>query len=57
MNVNEMHTDQLQGGEVTFPPQVFGHAWSHSCQAVIHVHHDMDEGVNQTYQESCRQTL
>lgn len=57
LNVTHMltkeHTDQLQNGEVALPPEVFGHAWSKSCQSVVQIHHYMDQGVDQTNQESC----
>lgn len=54
MNVSEGHsdTDQLQGSEVAFPPEVFGHARPQSCQTIVHIHHYVDQGVDQTNQKS-----
>lgn len=51
----QAHTDQLQRGEVVLPPEVFGHAGSQSCQAVVQIHYYMDQGVDQTNQESYAQ--
>lgn len=46
--------DQLNGGEVLLPPQVFLVFWAHSTQSVVRVHND----VNNTVEESmeCSQT-
>lgn len=49
-------TDQLQGGEVAFPPEVLGHARAKSCQAVVQIHRYMDQGVDETNQESYGRT-
>lgn len=46
--------DQLNGGEVLLPPQVFLVFWAHSTKSVVCVHND----VNNTVEESmeCSQT-
>lgn len=45
---------QLQGRQVFLPPQVLLHVRADGSQAVVRVHHDMDEGVDQADEERCR---
>lgn len=45
---------QLQGCEVFFPPQVLLHVGADGSQAVVGVHDDVDEGVQQADEERCR---
>lgn len=42
---------QLQRRDVFLPPQVFLHVWADSCQAIVRVHHDVDEGVHHADEE------
>jgi len=35
----------LESGQVLLPPEEWLHLWTHRCQKIIHVHHDVDEGV------------
>lgn len=42
---------QLQCGEVAFPPQIFLHVRTQSCQAVVRIHDDVYEGVEQADEE------
>lgn len=44
---------QLQGREVSLPPQVLLHVGADGCQAVIRVHDYVDEGVCQADEERC----
>lgn len=45
---------QLQRREVFLPPEILLHVWADSCQAVVRVHHDVDEGVHQADEERCK---
>lgn len=45
---------QLQGCEVFFPPQILLHVRADGSQAVVGIHDDMDEGVEQADEECCR---
>lgn len=45
---------QLQGRQVSFPPQVLLHVRPECCQAVVRIHDDVDEGVYQADEERCR---
>lgn len=47
-------THQLQRGEVSLPPQVFLHVRADSSQAIIRIHHNVDEGVHQANEERCK---
>lgn len=53
---SEWSTDQLQRREVAFPPQVSGHVGSQGCQAVVQVHHHVNQRVDLTNQEGCGPT-
>ena len=44
---------QLQGGEVPLPPEVLLHVRPKPGQAVVRVHDDVDEGVQQADEERC----
>lgn len=46
---------QLQGREVFFPPQILLHVGADGRQAVVGVHDDVNEGVQQADEERCRQ--
>lgn len=45
---------QLQGREVSLPPQVLLHVRADGSQPVVRIHHDVDEGVDQANEERCR---
>ena len=45
---------QLQGCEVFFPPQILLHVRPDGSQAVVGIHDDMDEGVQEANEERCR---
>lgn len=42
---------QLQGREVSLPPQVLLHVRADGSQPVVRIHHDVDEGVDQADEE------
>lgn len=44
---------QLQGCEVFFPPQILLHVGADGSQAVVGIHEDVDEGVQQADEECC----
>lgn len=43
--------NQLQRGEVSLPPQVLLHVRAERSQAVVRIHHNVDEGVEQADEE------
>ena len=54
VHVWEWATHQLQGREVTFPPQVLLHVRSDGSQGVVRVHDDVNEAVAHPVEERCR---
>ena len=45
---------QLHAGDVPLPPQVLLHVRAERGQAVVRIHHKVNEGVDHTNEKRCR---
>lgn len=50
----KQETHQLQRCEVFFPPQVLLHVRADGSQAIVRIHHYVNEGVDQADEKRCR---
>lgn len=46
MEEHHVELDQLNGGKMLLPPQIFLHVWSHRGAHVVRVHDDVDHVVD-----------
>ena len=52
MEEHKHELDQLNGGNILLPPEIFLNTWTEAAHEVVEVHKDMDTHVEESY-EGC----